>query len=174
MTKNVKILLFCLISVAFIGCDQATKELARGHLKNNPDRSYYHDTFRLTYVENTGAFLSMGDNWPKAVSFWLMSILPLLFLIGLFVYGIKKITRLSFISGLPYVLIFSGGVGNIMDRILNDRHVTDFMNIGFKNLRTGIFNVADLYVTAGVIILVFSSFKKTMPGTNNTTIKTGE
>jgi signal peptidase II len=48
-------------------------------------------------------------------------------------------------------LLFSGGIGNIIDRILFDRHVTDFLNIGLGTLRTGIFNVADICVTAGAI-----------------------
>ena len=172
MTNRIKILLFCLISVAFIGCDQATKELAKDHLRNKPERSYYHDTFRLMYVENTGAFLSLGDNWPKTVSFWVMSIAPLFLLTALFVYGVRKVTATSFSSGLPFVLIFSGGVGNIIDRLLYDRHVTDFMNVGIKNFRTGIFNFADLYVTAGVLTLLFFQFRK--PVANTASLKADE
>jgi signal peptidase II len=160
MTKRMKMLIFCLISVAFIGCDQVTKGLAKDHLKNKATHSYYHDTFRLMYVENTGAFLGLGDKWPKAVSFWVMSIVPLLLLLALFVYGMRNVTTLFFFSGLPYVLIFSGGVGNIIDRILHDRHVTDFMNLGIRNFRTGIFNFADLYVTTGVILLLVFQFRK--------------
>jgi signal peptidase II len=172
MKKKIKIILFCLMSVAFIGCDQVTKELARGHLKDKPALSYYHDTFRLVYAENTGAFLSMGANWPKALSFWVMSIVPLLLLTALFVYGIKKVSAISFFSSLPFVLIFSGGVGNIIDRILYDRHVTDFMNLGINNFRTGIFNVADLCVTAGVIMLLILQFRK--PAANANDIATSE
>ena len=50
----------------------------------------------------------------------------------------------------PFAFIFSGGIGNIIDRIMFDRHVVDFMNLGVNNLRTGIFNFADVYVTTGV------------------------
>jgi signal peptidase II len=58
-------------------------------------------------------------------------------------------------------MIFSGGIGNIIDRILFDRHVTDFMNIGFGNIRTGIFNVADMCITAGAIgLLIFFNNKQ--------------
>jgi len=52
--------------------------------------------------------------------------------------------------------IFSGGLGNLIDRIFFDRHVTDFMNVGIGSLRTGIFNVADMCVTGGVIVLFFT------------------
>ena len=57
-----------------------------------------------------------------------------------------------------FALILAGGLGNIIDRIWHDRHVTDFMNVGIGSLRTGIFNVADMCVTAGVIGLVIISF----------------
>ena len=80
----------------FIGCDQFTKELAKQHLKDKPELSFYHDMVRLVYVENTGAFLSFGDNWPPAASFWLMNVLPLLFLMALFIYAIRKMKNSSF------------------------------------------------------------------------------
>lgn len=160
MRKNLKIALFCSFTVLFIGCDHVTKELAKIHLKDKPMMSFYHDTFRLDYVENTGAFLSFGADWPPVVSFWLMNILPLLFLVALFVYALRKTASTRFIQLLPFLLICSGGLGNIIDRMLYNRHVTDFMNLGINNLRTGIFNVADLYVTTGVVMLLVMQWKK--------------
>src|ERR1700712_1803418 len=156
MKRNIRILLFCTISIIFIGCDHVTKELAKVHLRDRPVMSFYHDTFRLDYIENTGAFLSFGDDWGPVASFWLMNVLPLIFLMGLFVYAIRKTATSTLMSVFPFLLIFAGGLGNIIDRMLYDRHVTDFMNVGVNNLRTGIFNVADMCVTAGVItFLVF-------------------
>lgn len=160
MSRKVKIVLFCVLCFALIGCDQVTKELAKTHLKDKPAISYYHDFFRFDYVENTGAFLSFGADWSPALSFWLMNILPLLFLIGLFVYALRKTASWTFKELLPYLLIVSGGLGNIIDRMLYDRHVTDFMNMGVNGLRTGIFNVADMYVTAGVIMIVVMQWRK--------------
>ena len=63
-----------MVSFACISCDRVTKDLAKERLKNQPPVSYFHDTVRLEYVENTGAALSLGDNLPKSVSFWLLSI----------------------------------------------------------------------------------------------------
>lgn len=151
------------MAVALIGCDQVTKELAKTHLKNKPLQSYYHDTFRLDYVENTGAFLSFGSGWPAGLSFWLMTVLPLFFLMGLLIYAIRKTATNSLLNVLPFLLICAGGLGNVTDRFLYDRHVTDFMNMGIRNFRTGIFNVADVYVTTGVILLLFSQWKKGKP-----------
>jgi signal peptidase II len=119
-------------------------------------RSYFHDVFRLEYVENTGAALSLGDDLPRNVSFWLLSVVPLMLLLGLFIYVIMHLGSFRFLKLLSFSMIIAGGLGNIIDRLLYDRHVTDFMNMGISSLRTGIFNVADIYVTAGVIGLLIS------------------
>lgn len=162
MKNSTKIFLFSLLSLVFIGCDRVTKDLAKEHLMNQEPTTYFHDTFRLEYVENTGAALSLGDSLPPTASFWLLSILPLIFLVGLFVYTIKHAKQMSFIKMFSFALLFAGGMGNIIDRILFDRHVTDFMNLGFQQIRTGIFNFADVCVTAGAIgLLLF--YKDTIP-----------
>ncbi|RKR84880.1 signal peptidase II [Mucilaginibacter gracilis] len=155
MLARNKIIFFCLLSVLFIGCDRFTKQLAKDHLMNAPVLSYFHDTFVLEYAENTGAALSLGDNLPKTANFILLSILPLGLMVGLFVYFIKHRRQMSVTKTTALAMIFSGGLGNLIDRIFFDRHVTDFINIGIQNLRTGIFNVADMCVTFGVIILFF-------------------
>ncbi len=154
MNKKVKILLFCITCFAFISCDRITKDIAKEHLKNKETFSYLHDTVRLEYVENTGAALSLGDNLSVKTSFWLLSILPLIFLLVLFTYTLKNAQKMNTMKVFFLALLFSGGIGNIIDRILFDRHVTDFMNVGFENIRTGVFNVADICVTAGAIGLL--------------------
>ena len=154
MKKQLKIFLFCICCFAFIGCDRVTKDLAKEHLKNKETVSYFHDTVRLQYAENTGAALNLGDHLPKTMSFWLLSLLPLIFLLILFGYTIKNSRKMSFIKMFSIALIFAGGIGNIIDRLLFDRHVPDFIIISIQNLRTGIFNVADVCVTAGVIGLI--------------------
>lgn len=53
-----------------------------------------------------------------------------------------------------------GGIGNLVDRILLSGLVTDFINIGIGNLRTGIFNVADMAIMTGVIGLIFVELVK--------------
>ena len=61
---------------------------------------------------------------------------------------------------MAIALIFSGGIGNIIDRLLYDRHVADFMNVGINNFRTGIFNFADICVTAGVFMFAVLYYKQ--------------
>jgi signal peptidase II len=163
MKVRFKLILFCLISLASIGCDRYTKQLAKTHLMNHADISYFHNTIRLEYAENTGAALNLGDSLSKTLSFWLLSMAPLAVMIVLLVYTIRKANELNRPKVICLALIFAGGMGNLIDRIFFDRHVTDFMNIGIQNLRTGIFNVADVCITAGAIGLVVFFRKQTSP-----------
>jgi signal peptidase II len=167
MKSWMKVLLFCLTSLVFIGCDRITKNLAKEHLMFHAPISYLHNTVRLEYVENTGAALSIGDQLSKPVSFWLLSVFPLIFLLILSAYVIRKIDDFNTLKLFSFSLIIAGGLGNIIDRLLFDRHVTDFMNVGISNFRTGIFNVADMCVTAGVIGLLLS-FRESKSKTDDT------
>ena len=160
MKNWLKVVLFCLTALLFIGCDRITKNLAKEHLMFHAPMSYLHNTVRLEYVENTGAALSLGDQLSKPVSFWLLSILPLIFLLVLAGYVLTKINEYNTLKLFSFSLIIAGGLGNIIDRLLFDRHVTDFMNVGISNFRTGIFNVAEICVTAGVIGLLLSFREK--------------
>ena len=167
MKLSTKVILFCIFCLTFIGCDRITKDLAKQHLKDKATKAYLNDTVRLQYVENTGAALSLGDDLPKQVSFWVLSILPLLILSGLFIYTLKNLQQMGTMKVFSIALVFSGGIGNIIDRLLYDRHVADFLNVGIGNIRTGIFNVADVCVTAGVIglLLFFNDKKNSAPVT---------
>jgi signal peptidase II len=104
--------------------------------------------------------MSFADDLPKAASFWLLSMVPLALLLVMSVYVIRNTEKMPLARLAAFALIISGGLGNIFDRIVYDRHVTDFMNIGFNNLRTGIFNFADVCVTAGAIMLLVSYREK--------------
>lgn len=167
MKTYFKIFLFCFSTLLLIGCDRATKDMAKEQLRDKQPLTYFHDTVRLEYVENTGAAMSLGDGLSKRMSFWLLSILPLLFLLILSVYVVKKFNRMSHGTLFFCSLLLAGGLGNILDRIQFDRHVTDFMNLGFRNFRTGIFNFADVYVTVGVIGFFFLFRKVTLSSSGN-------
>lgn len=155
MKKKFRLLLFFGLLIVLIASDKLSKEIAREHLMGRGTISYFHDTFRLQYVENIGAFLSFGSGLSRTASFWLFGIIPSLFLLGFAVYLILKRNHLNLSIFICYVLILAGGIGNISDRLMNDRHVTDFLNVGIGHLRTGIFNFADLFVTTGVVCLIF-------------------
>jgi signal peptidase II len=154
MKTRYKIFIFFLSTVLFISCDRVTKDLAKTHLMNKPTVSYLNNTVQLMYVENTGAAMSFGDDLPKTAGILLLGVLPLCFLIALSVYIIRQTKEMRTMKVFSFALIISGGLGNITDRLLFDRHVTDFMVIGTNSIHTGVFNFADVCVTAGAIGLL--------------------
>jgi signal peptidase II len=56
-------------------------------------------------------------------------------------------------------LILGGGISNLIDRLVRDHRVIDFMIVGFGWLKTGVFNVADVAITAGVGLLFWRSVR---------------
>jgi signal peptidase II len=57
-------------------------------------------------------------------------------------------------QALGLALVAGGGLGNLVDRFRLRGYVIDFMNLGLGPVRTGVFNVADVAIVAGVILLV--------------------
>jgi signal peptidase II len=111
----------------------------------------------LKYAENSGAFLSLGSDWPDFLKYIALLVIPVLVcLYGLY-YCAFKLTDKKLI--VVFVSIFGGGLGNLIDRLINNFSVVDFINFGVGSLRTGILNVADMSVTFGVLFLVFYQFK---------------
>ncbi len=137
-----------------IAVDQFTKWIAVTELKYHRPIIYLWDFFRFQYAENTGAMLGFGSDWPEAVRFWALTVLVGLFLAVLVVYLFtsKDMNRLKIVA---LALISGGGISNFVDRVFNDGRVVDFMNMGIGSLRTGIFNIADVFIMVGMGLLVF-------------------
>jgi signal peptidase II len=151
--RSGKTLVALIIVALTVALDQVTKAIAGQQLASAGRLSYIGDIFRLQYSENTGAFLSLGANLPPALQFWLFNVLVSVVLGAIFLSIIfSDDNRLPVI--IAYGLIIGGGFGNLLDRFLNDGAVIDFMNLGLGWLRTGIFNVADMAITGGVIFLL--------------------
>ncbi len=149
---KIKLLLFSLLILCSVGCDRVTKGLAKEHLEGLGELSYLNGTLRLVYVENAGAAMSMGADWHPDLKFWVLSLLPMGVLALVLGFVLKNINKLDFTHLAGLGLIIAGGAGNLFDRFFNNSLVPDFMNLGVNNLRTGIFNVADVCITTGIII----------------------
>ena len=134
-----------------ISCDQISKDVVRKKINTHEIINIVSDNFILTKVENTGAALSLGENLAPLLKILLLQILPLLVLLFLYRMIIIK-TNLSRIMTIGFCFIIGGGIGNIYDRILYGS-VTDFMHINFGIFKTGIFNMADVSIVIGVILI---------------------
>lgn len=138
--------------LACVGCDQATKRLAQMTLKGAQPIVLLNNLVRLEYAENPGAFLGMGASLPEWERWMLLTVASSVILVLLTGFiCLRKDLRAFDILG--YALILAGGISNMIDRVLVGV-VVDFMNIGIGNLRTGIFNVADVAIMAGLFTVI--------------------
>jgi signal peptidase II len=147
-----KFTLIGLILFGSVGCDQATKLVARRQLADQGTLSYLGDTVRLTLVENHGAFLGLGSTLPGYVRTLLFTGLVGVFLAA-FLYWLIRTSTISRLALLSSSLLVGGGIGNLIDRIAFGGGVTDFLNLGIGWLRTGIFNVADVWIMVGAALM---------------------
>jgi signal peptidase II len=131
-----------------IGLDQATKLTARATLMEGERHSCCADTARLQLAYNDGAFLSLGGSLPRHTRDLVFRGGVLLVLLGMSVYVLRA-RDMDDPTLIAFALCIAGGTGNLIDRFVYDGAVLDFLNVGIGGLRTGIFNVADMYIMAG-------------------------
>jgi signal peptidase II len=150
--RSHRLLLILAILVTTVGCDQITKSIAKSTLASRSPISIMDNFIRLEYAENIGAFLSFGAGMSQTARFLLFVVLSAGAVAGMLVYAVRA-SRISRMQLIALALLAGGGVGNLIDRSLYGS-VVDFVSIGTSSIRTGIFNVADMAVTAGVILMI--------------------
>ena len=144
--------LLLILSIS-VGCDQVTKRVAERHLTVLGTQSFLDDTIRLEYAENPGAFLSLGSELPEIFRIWLLPVATAAILAGFAAFLLLR-TRMARFEFLGLSLILGGGLGNLVDRVLREGRVVDFLNVGIGPVRTGIFNVADTAITLGALFVL--------------------
>ena len=152
MKRNLFIVLLILFNIAI---DQISKVWVRANFEYREIKSLIGDKFIMQYVENKGAFLGMGSDMNDTLKLIFLLILPTLVL-GYVIYYIVKTKELDRLSLIAFCCIVGGGIANVFDRIVYGQ-VTDFFFINLGGVfKTGIFNIADLSVTTGMIMLLLS------------------
>jgi signal peptidase II len=142
--------LFLVIS-ACVGCDQATKSLAQTTLGSRDALALMNGTLRLLYVENPGAFLSLGSGLSAEWRFWLFVVLSSLMLAAFAWLTLSaEGARLLIFA---FALLIGGGCGNLIDRATFG-FVRDFAQLQVGYWRTGVFNLADAAITIGCLMLL--------------------
>jgi signal peptidase II len=141
------------IIVLTIAADQLTKQLARTTLLREPPRRY--GVLTLLYAENSGAFLSLGANLPPHTRELIFSgVVAVALLAGLWALVTNRIGGTA--DSIAVAFILGGGIGNLIDRLAREGRVTDFLYLALGPLHTGVFNVADVAITGGVIWLMLT------------------
>jgi signal peptidase II len=158
MARPLFIILFIALCALLIGFDQWTKVLAERFLAGRGTVRVIGDLAVLVFAQNTGAFLSLGAGLNEPLRIIGLIVLPCLLLVAAAVYFC--VWQKTSVRNLALAtLLASGGFGNIIDRIFK-KQVTDFLNFGIGGVRTGVMNVADLYILALVVFLVVLMFSE--------------
>ena len=126
----------------------------------NLENFYGVDNYSLT------SFLNFELIWNDGIAFGMLSfndqvyyniITSIIILITLVVFLVM--INSSGIQKYGFMLVFSGSLGNLFDRLYYSS-VPDFIDIHFNNFHWFIFNVADIFITLGVFLLIYSEFFK--------------
>ena len=107
--------------------------------------------FDIVYVQNFGVSFGLFSNF---FNYWVLVIIGLIivfFIFYLFYTSDKNFEKIA------YLLIISGAAGNILDRALNS-YVVDFISFHYNNFYWPAFNLADIYITIGIIMLLIGFF----------------
>ena len=154
MIKKIAIVLLVLLN---IGCDQFSKNAVRKHISEHDRIELIGDNFIMVKVENTGAMLGFGQNLSPILKLIFLQTIPVLVLLVL-LFRILKKTNMNIWLVFAFACVIGGGIGNLIDRIAYGQ-VTDFFHINIGFFKTGIFNMADVSVTLGVLLILFLNIR---------------
>ena len=143
------------IVLLLIALDQLVKSYIVQQIPLGEVCSWIPNFVSLTYLQNRGAAFSMLQDQQ-----WLFAIITLVVMVGAIWY-LHKHMEDSLWMVLGLTLIIAGGLGNFIDRI-SQGFVVDMFHLDFINF--AIFNVADSYLTVGVIILLIAMLKEEING----------
>lgn len=168
MRRGVRLFLLAAVLVLTVACDQVTKAAARRALGSGTEHTLLGGVLTLTLAENQGSFLSLGANLPAFLRMAVVSS-GVIALLAVAVVLLRDRSA-SFPLLVAVTLMLAGAAGNLVDRLVRGGRVTDFLLLGAGSLHTGIFNVADVAIMAGVVVFLLGSIRKEpcQPGHNVT------
>ena len=138
-------ILWFLLAAVIIVADQALKIIVSSNMELFESFEAIPRLFNITYVQNKGAAFSIMSNYT-----WVLSLLSVIFCVAILTYIIfKKPENKLFMLSL--IMVFAGALGNAIDRIALG-YVVDFIETAFIDFP--IFNLADISITVGAVLLV--------------------
>lgn len=143
------------IIAALIVIDQLVKAYVVQNIAIGEIKSWIPNLVSLTYLQNRGAAFSMLQDQQ-----WFFALITFV-VMGVAVWYLHKHIEDSWWLVTGLVLIIAGGLGNFIDRV-SQGFVVDMFHLDFINF--AIFNVADSYLTVGVLVLLLAMLKEEMNG----------
>jgi len=141
-----------LIFFIFVFFDLTSKFIVKNNLTLNQSIEI-NKFLDLVYVQNYGVSFGLLSG---TVSHWFLIVIGSL--IVLLIFYLAIISKKN-IEKLAYFIIIIGAISNILDRAINT-YVVDFISIHYANYYWPAFNLADIYITIGIIVLIISFFNK--------------
>ncbi len=168
MKQNIlKILILSSIILLCTGCDLSTKWLAKQHLEHARPVTIIQNLVELRYTENEAIAFSMLLSVESKIRKWIIYSLSLVALSFLSILT-WQVRNDSFWWLISLMLIFSGALGNLLERIARG-YVVDFIHLHFRDQWSWpIFNVADILITCGAILLGILMLRKSPESTLTT------
>jgi len=155
-----KLLLFVVLLASVLLADISTKLAIQRMLPLGQQIDVIGDYVRLTHIQNPGAAFGINLGVYSRPVFMALSGVALAALLAMYWFTpVSERIRLAAIA-----LICGGAVGNLIDRIRSVQGVIDFLDVGIGTRRWPVFNVADMAVTTGAIILALSLWKEEQQG----------
>jgi signal peptidase II len=143
-----------LFTVGLVGCDHATKSVAESSLSGREAISVLPGLMDLRYAQNHDTAFSLlhGVEWAHKST--LLLILASAALAAVAVAWFRRRARATVAEHAAFAMIFAGAVGNVADRARRG-FVVDFIHVE----HWPVFNVADIAVVAGVLLLALATFR---------------
>lgn len=142
--------IICIVSVIVL--DQVTKYIAVESLQPIDSFPIIEDVFHFTYVENRGAAFGMLKDQR-----WIFMVISALIIVVVFYLIVKYKSHLHPLMLVALSFTVGGGIGNMIDRIING-YVVDFFD--FTLIDFPVFNVADIFVCVGVGLIILDILLK--------------
>ncbi len=139
------------IAVLVLILDQLVKSLVDIYLEVNESRVVIKNFFNITFVHNTGGAWSILEN--HSYVFIILSVVAIILLVR-FMFKFKKNLR----NSLAFALTISGIMSNLADRIFLG-YVRDFLDFKVFGYDYPIFNIADIAIVIGVLLLMWAIIK---------------
>lgn len=138
-----------------VGCDHATKGIAKAELEGASPVQLIRGIVDLNYVENTDIAFNLLRAVPLGIRTPALLISGAIACVGLLVMLLSRARWEQGVPRLGLVLIAAGAIGNYADRVFRG-YVVDFVHLH----RWPVFNVADVYIVAGFVLLAWSSLRR--------------
>jgi signal peptidase II len=159
MTIAPKARIFYPAILLLVLADCTTKELAVTHLVPWVSEPVVGDVFRFTLAYNPRAAMSISFGEHSRLVISLIALIE----IAVLVYLYRKSDSRDTLKVLALGLVIAGALGNLIDRFRSARGVVDFIDIGIGSARFWTFNVADVGVSVGAILLAWQLSKSEGP-----------